>query len=326
MKLVLAETMDAGAGGGAPAQPEAARRPAPHGRRGRRRPAQPEPESPRPALAVPADRPAARRRPRAGRPRRCPPPDHGPVAHVEAASPGATAPVARGRATASRPDPWNTRTTTRSWASRERATQADIKKAFRKLAREHHPDRNAGDKAAEKRFKDVNEANAVLSDPDKRKQYDLLGANWDLAPARRRVDGAPTRSGRAARSRGSPGSAAGRRCGPPGGNVRYEFHTTGSGDPRLLRLLPDVLLRRAAAGAQQATGRGLRRRAHGPPARRSGPSFEDILGGMGLDGAAAGPPGGAGSSGTSGRSGGAGRPLEAPAELSLEEAYHGTSA
>ena len=50
------------------------------------------------------------------------------------------------------------------------ATQADIKKAFRKLAREHHPDRNPGDTTAEQRFKDVNEANAVLSDADKRKQ------------------------------------------------------------------------------------------------------------------------------------------------------------
>src|SRR3954454_9946763 len=59
------------------------------------------------------------------------------------------------------------------------ASQAEIKKAFRKLAREHHPDRNPGDKAAEKRFKDVNEANAVLSDADKRKQYDLLGSNWE---------------------------------------------------------------------------------------------------------------------------------------------------
>src|SRR3954468_7631282 len=59
------------------------------------------------------------------------------------------------------------------------ASQAEIKKAFRKLAREHHPDRNPGDLTAEKRFKDVNEANAVLSDADKRKQYGLLGANWD---------------------------------------------------------------------------------------------------------------------------------------------------
>ncbi len=57
------------------------------------------------------------------------------------------------------------------------ATQAEIKKAYRKLARELHPDTNQ-DPAAEKRFKDANEAHAVLADPDKRKQYDELGANW----------------------------------------------------------------------------------------------------------------------------------------------------
>jgi curved DNA-binding protein len=57
------------------------------------------------------------------------------------------------------------------------ASQAEIKKAYRKLARELHPDTNK-DPAAEKRFKEANEAHAVLSDPDKRKQYDELGANW----------------------------------------------------------------------------------------------------------------------------------------------------
>jgi curved DNA-binding protein len=58
------------------------------------------------------------------------------------------------------------------------ATQADIKKAYRRLARELHPDKNPGDATAERRFKEVNEANAVLTDPEKRKRYDELGANW----------------------------------------------------------------------------------------------------------------------------------------------------
>lgn len=59
------------------------------------------------------------------------------------------------------------------------ASQADLKKAFRKLARKHHPDVNAADTAAERRFKEVNEAYDVLSDPEKRKLYDQLGSNWD---------------------------------------------------------------------------------------------------------------------------------------------------
>jgi DnaJ-class molecular chaperone len=58
------------------------------------------------------------------------------------------------------------------------ASDDDIKKAFRKLARKHHPDLNPGDKAAEAKFKELNEANEVLGDPEKRKKYDELGANW----------------------------------------------------------------------------------------------------------------------------------------------------
>ncbi|MHB8533491.1 MAG: DnaJ C-terminal domain-containing protein [Solirubrobacteraceae bacterium] len=58
------------------------------------------------------------------------------------------------------------------------ATQKEIKAAFRKAARQHHPDLNQGDAAAEARFKEINEANEVLSDPAKRKQYDELGPRW----------------------------------------------------------------------------------------------------------------------------------------------------
>jgi len=59
------------------------------------------------------------------------------------------------------------------------ATQDEIKKAYRKLAMKHHPDRNAGNKSSEEKFKEITEANEVLSDPEKRKKYDTLGANWN---------------------------------------------------------------------------------------------------------------------------------------------------
>jgi curved DNA-binding protein len=59
------------------------------------------------------------------------------------------------------------------------ASPKAIKSAFRKLARQHHPDVNPGDKAAEEKFKSINEAHEVLSDPEKRKKYDTLGADWE---------------------------------------------------------------------------------------------------------------------------------------------------
>ena len=63
------------------------------------------------------------------------------------------------------------------------ATEDEIKKAFRKLARKYHPDVNPGDKAAEAKFKEANEAHEVLSDKDKRAKYDKYGENWQHAEA-----------------------------------------------------------------------------------------------------------------------------------------------
>ncbi|MBL3657656.1 DnaJ C-terminal domain-containing protein [Fulvivirga sediminis] len=58
------------------------------------------------------------------------------------------------------------------------ATKEEIRKAYRKLAVKYHPDKNPDDKAAEDKFKEISEANEVLGDPEKRKLYDQLGANW----------------------------------------------------------------------------------------------------------------------------------------------------
>ena len=60
------------------------------------------------------------------------------------------------------------------------ASDKEVKQAFRKLARKFHPDVNPGDKSSESKFKEINEAYEVLGDPDKRRKYDELGANWRL--------------------------------------------------------------------------------------------------------------------------------------------------
>jgi curved DNA-binding protein len=61
------------------------------------------------------------------------------------------------------------------------ASEEDIKKAYRKLARKFHPDLNPNDKEAHQKFQQINEANEVLSDPDKRKKYDTYGKDWQHA-------------------------------------------------------------------------------------------------------------------------------------------------
>ena len=98
------------------------------------------------------------------------------------------------------------------------ASEADIKKAFRKLARQHHPDVARDQKAAEEKFKQINEAYDVLSDPDKRKRYDQLGADWDKPGGGPPPDWEP-----------GVGMGRGRTAGAsPNGAGRYEFNFGGS--------------------------------------------------------------------------------------------------
>ncbi|MFS4467888.1 DnaJ C-terminal domain-containing protein [Maribacter sp. 2210JD10-5] len=63
----------------------------------------------------------------------------------------------------------------------KKASEKEVKSAYRKLARKYHPDLNPNDKEAEKKFKQINEANEVLSDPEKRKKYDQYGKDWQHA-------------------------------------------------------------------------------------------------------------------------------------------------
>jgi curved DNA-binding protein len=76
------------------------------------------------------------------------------------------------------------------------ASAEEIRKAYRKLARKHHPDLNPNDKEANKKFQQINEANEVLSDPEKRKKYDQYGENWEHAEEFEHARSASGQSGR----------------------------------------------------------------------------------------------------------------------------------
>ncbi len=154
------------------------------------------------------------------------------------------------------------------------ASDKDIKQAFRKLARKYHPDVNPGDKAAEARFKEINEAHEVLSDADTRRKYDELGANWRAYEQAQAHGGQPF-GGRGA---GGAGSTGGYRTMSPeeveamfGGESPFsDFFTT-------------------FFGAEAAHARGGRAAGRGRPRPRTGRDVEQAI------------------------------------ELTLEDAYHGTT-
>lgn len=184
------------------------------------------------------------------------------------------------------------------------ASQADIKKAFRRLAREHHPDVNKDNAAAEKRFKEISEANEVLSDPEKRKAYDQLGANWAAYQ-------------RAGASGGSPFAGFGGGAAP--GGVRFEFH----GDARDLSGFSDFF-RTFFGGGAAATGTGS-----GAAGDAAGGhfDFDPFFAGTGGDSGASYAASGFGSGSPRGTRRQAYRaPADAVAEttVSLEEVRHGT--
>jgi DnaJ-class molecular chaperone len=95
--------------------------------------------------------------------------------------------------------------------SNRSATDKDIKQAYRKLARKHHPDVNPGDKSAEARFKEINSAYDVLSDPEKRKKYDKYGDQWQYADQFEAQHGTPF---------GGSGGFSGFKAGP---GATYEY-------------------------------------------------------------------------------------------------------
>ena len=119
------------------------------------------------------------------------------------------------------------------------ASEKEIRQAYRRLARQHHPDLNPGDKSAEARFKEIGEAYEVLSDADKRKKYDRYGHNWQQAEAAE----AAARDGGFRDFRSAPGQSGTR------------FQTSGTFDESMFGDLFGDLLN----GSARTGGRGRRR-------------------------------------------------------------------
>ncbi|MCL4803988.1 MAG: J domain-containing protein [Anaerolineae bacterium] len=173
----------------------------------------------------------------------------------------------------------------------------EIKKAYRKLARKHHPDVNKGDKASEDKFKEINEAYEVLSDEDKRTKYDRFGAEWQQFSG---AGGRPQDFNWGAWGGGQPGGSQ------TGGQYRTvspeEFEqmfgggggrSSGGGFSDFFETLFGAMGGRQAGGARSGFGGSFS-------------SADDLFGGR----AAASPPM---------------LDQEHPIQVSLEEAFHGTS-
>ena len=124
------------------------------------------------------------------------------------------------------------------------ASADEIKKAFRKLARKYHPDVNPGDKKSEEKFKEINEAYEVLSDPDKRRKYDTLGPNWQ------EQFGSPFGAGRRSYSYGGRGSSS-----------PFDFDTGGSGFSDFFETLFGRSNPMGGSGTRGSVRNDMRRRA-----------------------------------------------------------------
>ncbi len=191
------------------------------------------------------------------------------------------------------------------------ASKADIKKAFRRLARENHPDVNKGDAAAEQRFKEISEANEVLSDPEKRKAYDQLGANWKSY----QQAGGPAGGNPFAGFSGGGGAGGAGTSGFPGG-ARFEYR----GNAEDLSGFSDFF-RTFFTGSGGGARAGGGQRSAGPQV-----DIDPLFGGVGGDSGAGYAPSGFGTGSPRGRRPTPSRPADATADanISLEEVMRGS--